>query len=174
MATKKSASKKTVTKKAATKKAVATKAVKKAAVKKAAVKKAAVNKAAAAVQAVMDVVEQSSPKEPAKKATTKKTVTKKVAAEKAAPAKKAATRLTKIVAEVDLGWGNNLYIRGEGANLSWSQGHLMDWVDGVWTWSTTQASGELEFKFLINDEIWCEGENLSVKAGDTSKTSPLF
>lgn len=133
----------------ATKKA-AKKAVKKAAVKKTAAKKAAVKKA------------------PAKKAAVKKTAAKKKTA------KKAAAPLTTVIAKVDIGWGNNLYLRGEGGGLSWDKGILMDCVDGDWTWSTASAEDGLVFKFVMNDEIWALGEDMTVAAGGTSVSSPSF
>ncbi len=130
-------------------------AIKKAAKK--AVKKTAVKKTVAK-KAVKKVVT----KKAAKKVATKKTV------------KKVATPLTTVIAKVDIGWGNNLYIRGEGGGLSWEKGLLMDCVDGDWTWSTASAKEGLAFKFIINDEIWAEGENLTVAAGGTSVSSPAF
>ena len=138
----------------ATKKA-AKKAVKKTAAKKA-VKKVATKKVAA--------------KKAVKKTATKKTPAKKTAS----VAKKAAAPLTTVIAKVDIGWGNNLYLRGEGGGLSWEKGTLMDCVDGDWTWSTASATDGLVFKFLIGDEIWAEGENLTVAAGGTSVSSPTF
>lgn len=135
----------------ATKKTTAKKAVKKAAVKKTAVKKATTKKAAA------------------KKAAPKKTAVKKAATKKATPAP-----LTTIVAQTDVGWGSSIYLRGEGAGLSWDEGVAMDHVDGAWTWSTTAAKEGVTFKFILNDEAWAVGENLSVAAGGTSISSPTF
>lgn len=43
-----------------------------------------------------------------------------------------------------------------------------------WTWSTTGASDGMVFKFLINDELWSLGEDLTVPAGGTSMTTPRF
>ena len=33
---------------------------------------------------------------------------------------------------------------------------------------------EVRFKFLINDEIWAEGENLKAASGSESASSPVF
>ncbi len=118
----------------------------------------------------------------AKKAATK-TATKKVAATKTpakkASAKKVATQQptkTTIIANVDVGFGNSLYIRGEGAvGLSWDKGMALENVSPYeWVFTTTSAKNTVTFKFLINDEAWAEGENLSVKAGGTSVSSPIF
>jgi hypothetical protein len=128
----------------------------------------------AAKKAVKKAVKQEAPvkKTVAKKAVVKKTAEKKPAAKKTV--KKTATPLTTVIAKVDIGWGNNLCIRGEGGGLSWDKGLLMDCVDGDWTWSTASASEGLVFKFIINDVTWAEGEDLTVAAGGTSVSSPTF
>ena len=139
---------------------------------KTATKKVAAKKAAKKVAAK---------KSPAKKVAAKKAPVKKVAAKKA-PAKKAAKKApakkiteTTIIARVDVGFGNSLYVRGEGAGLSWDKGTLMENVSPYeWALKTTAAKTGVVFKFLINDEIWSDGENLSVSAGGTSISSPTF
>ncbi len=114
----------------------------------------------------------------AKKVAVKKAV--KAAAAKKAPAKKVAAKKapvkkTTIIARVDVGFGNSLYLRGEGNGLSWNKGTPLENVGPYeWTFSTTQAKGDLSFKFLINDEKWAEGDNLTVAKGDTSISSPVF
>lgn len=115
-------------------------------------------------------------KTPAKKAV-KKTAAKKVTAKKV-PAKKAVTKksaTTSIIANVDVGFGNSLYIRGEGAGLSWDKGTELENVSPYeWIFKTTDAKGEITFKFLINDEAWAEGDNLTIASGGTSVNSPVF
>jgi hypothetical protein len=122
-------------------------------------------------------------KVPAKKAT-KKVVAKKVPAKKA-PAKKAAAPKAKIpskqvvktsiIARVDVGFGNQLYIRGSGAGLSWDKGLALVNVSSYeWAFASTEAKGDVTFKFLINDEIWAEGENITVAKGGSSISSPVF
>ncbi|MCH8475051.1 MAG: hypothetical protein LAT55_07480 [Opitutales bacterium] len=143
--------KKTVTKKTAAKKTAAKKSVAKKAVKKSVAKKAA----------------------PAKKtATAKKTVAKK-----AAPVKKASTPVlpTTITAHVDVGFGNTLYLRGDGPGLSWKKGIVMDCVsDERWEWNTYEAKSPFEFKVLINDRDWAVGENETARPGKVTNTSPVF
>lgn len=154
--------KKTTVKKAA-KKVVAKKAAKKVAAKKTAIKKAPAKKAAKKVVAK---------KAPAKKAPAKKVASKAPAKKKAAVKKVVKTR---IIARVDVGFGNSLYLRGQGAGLSWDKGVQLDNVSSYeWTFSSTSAKGDLTFKFLINDEIWAEGENITVAKGGTSISSPVF
>ena len=145
--------KKTATKKTTASKKTAT-IVKKAPAKKATVKKTAVKKVVAK-------------KVPAKKVATKKTVVKKAAVKKALN--------TNIVAYADVGFGNTLYIRGEGAGLSWEKGVAMKNTSAAeWAFATTKATGTITFKFLINDQIWAEGDDLTIKAGSKSISSPEF
>lgn len=86
-----------------------------------------------------------------------------------------ASRTTTVRASVDVGWGNALYIRGEGAGLSWDKGILMDGVNGdCWEWKTVAPHKGLIFKFLINDSQWSMGDNLMAAYGETSISSPSF
>ncbi len=147
---------------AAAKKA-AKKAVKKAAVKKVAAKKAPAKKVAA--------------KAPAEKAVAKKAPAKKAAAKKAAP-KKAAKKTvptTTIVANVDIGFGNTLFLRGSANGLSWSEGVPMDCkTDSSWSIDIAGVSTAFEFKVLINDEYWSAGYNEVAKPGVETVTTPVF
>ena len=147
------------------KKTTTKKAVKKATAKKA-VKKVAAKKTVATHAPAKKVV--------AKKVAAKKApAAKKVAAKKVTPAKTVVK--TSIIARVDVGFGNSLYVRGEGAGLSCDKGVQLDNVSPYeWVFSSTQAKGDLTFKFLINDEVWAEGEDLTVAKGGTSISSPVF
>jgi len=144
------------------------KAAKKVAAKKTPAKKAA--KKVAAKKAVKKVAAKKAPakKAPAKKATPAKSTKSTKSAKKAGK--------TSIIANVDVGFGNSLSIRGEGASgLSWDEGTLLENVSPYeWAYNTTTAKGEVTFKFLINDEVWAEGDNLTVSAGGTSVSSPSF
>jgi hypothetical protein len=103
---------------------------------------------------------------------------------KAAPAKvekpgKAAapeSAVTVIVAKYDVGHGNNMFIRGEGAGLSWDAGIQMENAgNDVWVWTTNEAgTAAVSFKFLINDESWCAGDNMTAAAGETTTLYPSF
>jgi len=147
--------KKTTTK--AAKKVATKKAAKKAPAKKVAVKKAPVKKVATKAAPAKKIAVAAP-----KKAPTKKAVAKKV-------------EQTTLIARVDVGFGNSLYVRGSGAGLSWSKGTLLDNVSPYeWSFKSTKAKGEVEFKFVLNDEIWAEGENITLAAGGTSISSPIF
>lgn len=79
-----------------------------------------------------------------------------------------------IEAKIDVGFGNALYLRGEGVGLSWSQGIPLTCVDGsTWKW-TGEAQDQLKFKLLLNDQIWSQGEDLVAKPGQKLEISPAF
>lgn len=103
---------------------------------------------------------------PSKKASAK-TDAKKMAAKSSAK--------TQVVAKVDIGWGNSLYVRGSGGGLSWDKGLVLK-NNGADEWSIalSAAKGKIELKFLINDECWAAGENHVVTAGDKLVTTPHF
>ena len=147
------ATKKTVKK---AKKEAAPKATKKAVKKKTAAKK-----------------KTAKPASEAKKKTTKKAATKKTTAKKVA--KKSAAGKTKVTAKVDVGWGNSLFVRGDGPGLSWDEGVLMECSNSnSWLWETSSAKADFTVKFLINDDHWSSGDNLEVKAGKSQTTIPEF
>ena len=140
-----------------------TKKTTKKAVKKAPVKKAAKKATKTATKKV--------PKTVAKKAVNKaaKPTTKKTSAKK-----KIATKTT-IAARVDVGFGNNLYIRGEGAGLSWDVGILMRNLSPYeWAWETKSSNKPIEYKLLINDELWANGENQFAQPDETAISAPTF
>lgn len=156
--TTKTAAKKTTTKKAAT--------TTKTAAKKPATKSVAAKKTTTETKT-------SVKKAPAvQKATVKKvTVTKKATssvAKKSTSAKKVA-----VVAAIDVGFGNRLTIRGEGAGLSWTTGQSMDWKDGQWEWKPSKT-GAFNFKILLNDEVWSQGENVAADGKKEVVVTPQF
>lgn len=113
---------------------------------------------------------KSAPKPAAKKAT-------KPAA---APAKKAAPArseppATFISVKVDIGFGNHLYLRGEGPGLSWDRGLAMDCI-GADMWATTLkgATAPVTFKILVNDLSWNSGNDYVVEPGQSVTVAPTF
>ena len=113
-------------------------------------------------------------KTPAKKVSPKKVPTKKAVAPKAKiPTKKGLK--TSIIARVDVGFGNQLYVRGAGADLSWEKGLQLENVSAYeWAFTTNEAKSDVTFKFLINDELWAEGDNIIVAKDASSISSPVF
>lgn len=119
---------------------------------------------------------ETKPLTPAKKTakTVRKTATTTVPA---VPAVQVAPTVvvTTISANYDVGFGNALYLRGEGAGLSWDKGLRMECVtDQKWTISLGESARPFEFKFLINDETWSIGENYRVESGASVTLTPAF
>ena len=83
--------------------------------------------------------------------------------------------VTTIAIRADVGFGNALYIRGQGEGLTWEKGQPLVCVDGAtWVWSHRPATEPVIFKVLINDQLWCHGENLQVAAGTNLEIAPSF
>jgi hypothetical protein len=79
-----------------------------------------------------------------------------------------------IEARIDVGFGNTLYLRGEGLGLSWTQGVPLTCVDGkTWKW-TGETREQLKFKLLLNDQVWSQGEDLVAAPGQKLEISPAF
>jgi hypothetical protein len=104
-----------------------------------------------------------------------------LAASKPAPAQPSvplvarAPLVTTITAHIDIGFGNALYLRGEGADLSWDRGTLMNCVaDNCWSLQLPESARPLIFKFLVNDLSWSAGQDCTVASGDTLATTPTF
>jgi hypothetical protein len=114
---------------------------------------------------------------PAKKAPAKRTTkpsTKKSAAKTSTAAKQTVTP-TAVLAQVDVGFGNQLFIRGEGPGLSWDQGVPMECASSeLWTWSTTAATRPFAFKVLVNDETWSVGDDFIASVGVGNTIWPPF
>lgn len=79
-----------------------------------------------------------------------------------------------IEARIDVGFGNRLYLRGEGQGLSWNQGVPLICVDGsTWKWCG-ESHDKLKFKLLLNDMVWSQGEDLVVAPGEKVEVAPAF
>jgi len=92
----------------------------------------------------------------------------------AAPPAPASRKPVTIEAKIDVGFGNALYLRGEGNGLNWNHGVPLTCVDGTtWKWSAV-AGEKLQFKLLLNDAIWAKGENLVATPGERIEIAPAF
>lgn len=82
---------------------------------------------------------------------------------------------TRVTIRFDAGFPNQLYIRGKGANLSWDKGHLLKNVNAnEWIWETDLNFTNCEFKILINDTIYENGDNHQLHAGTALMYAPHF
>lgn len=87
---------------------------------------------------------------------------------------KKASRSAVIEAKIDVGFGNTLYLRGEGKGLNWNHGIPLTNVDGsTWQWSG-EADEKLKVKLLLNDAVWAKGEDLVVAPGEKVQIAPAF
>jgi hypothetical protein len=82
--------------------------------------------------------------------------------------------VTIIEARIDVGFGNNLFVRGQGAGLSWERGTPLTCVEpGTWRW-TARVDEKLTCKLLLNDRVWAQGEDVSVTPGKRVEVVPAF
>lgn len=92
----------------------------------------------------------------------------------AAVAKPSPSKVT-ITAKVDVGFGNSLYVRGDGAGLTWNKGTLLGNVSSdAWKIVLSGVEKPISFKFLMNDELWSTGEDYVAAPGDTVTATPVF
>lgn len=96
---------------------------------------------------------------------------------KPAPAKSAVITTdapVTIEAKIDVGYGNNLFVRGQGGGLSWDRGLPLQNVDSQ-TWRLiVPTKDKVQFKFLLNDAVWCKGEDLVAAPGKKLEVTPAF
>ena len=91
--------------------------------------------------------------------------------------KPAAPAFPAIVIEVnaDVGFGNRVFVRGEGSGLTWDKGEPADCVaSDLWRFEIKEARQPVTFKVLVNDSVWSAGENCSVEPGAKVTIAPSF
>jgi len=80
-----------------------------------------------------------------------------------------------LIALVNVGWGNAVYVRGEGASLSWDLGIPMYCLgEDRWVFAFPTNDPPKAFKFLLNDAHWAIGENQSTDGNEFSVYYPQF
>jgi hypothetical protein len=83
--------------------------------------------------------------------------------------------VTTISARIDVGFGNALFVRGEGAGLSWEQGLPMECVaSDLWRIVLAESARAYTFKFLINDTTWSSGPDFTAACGTNVTVTPEF
>lgn len=81
----------------------------------------------------------------------------------------------RVVVKYDVGFNNVLYIRGQGAGLSWDKGVALKNVSAdEWVWEPSVAFNDCEFKVLINDSSYEGGENHHLAPGSSFQYTPSF
>jgi hypothetical protein len=82
---------------------------------------------------------------------------------------------TRITIRYDVGFSNALYLRGNGAHLSWDKGVLLKNLGpDLWFWETSLPFTSCEFKVLINDKEYEIGDNHILSCGATVQYTPMF
>jgi hypothetical protein len=82
---------------------------------------------------------------------------------------------TTVIAQIDIGFGNILYVRGSGGGLSWDQGLAMaNATADQWKITLGKTTKPVTFKFLVNDLTWSAGEDYVVEPGSTITLVPTF
>lgn len=85
--------------------------------------------------------------------------------------------VTTIRVHYDVGWGNNIAIRGDEYPLSWSSGRAARNIDSdTWEFEIERIPDNetFEFKPLINDSTWSTGNNYTGTGGDVINIYPNF
>jgi hypothetical protein len=104
-------------------------------------------------------------------ATVAKTVVKTIPVQPVAPK----PVNTTIMARVDVGFGNALYLRGEGAGLTWDAGVPMQCIeDDLWRLVLGESARGYVFKFLVNDLTWSIGPDNTAANGASVTLTPEF
>jgi hypothetical protein len=82
--------------------------------------------------------------------------------------------LTTIEVKIDVGFGNAVFLRGQGSGLTWEHGVPLACVDGsTWRW-TQKVADPVTFKVLLNDQVWSAGGDFVVAPGQKVELSPSF
>jgi hypothetical protein len=82
---------------------------------------------------------------------------------------------TRVMIRYNVGFNNALYIRGKGPDLSWDRGVQLRNVEAdLWVWETDASFSVAEFKVLVNDRVYEEGANHTLKYGEHIEYSPRF
>lgn len=86
----------------------------------------------------------------------------------------AGSALTTVEVKFNAGFGNSVFLRGNGGGLNWERGIPLVCVDGeTWRWSGT-IQEPIVFKPLINDRVWATGSDLKIKPGQKLEVRPTF
>ena len=82
--------------------------------------------------------------------------------------------MTTIEVKRDVGFGNAVFLRGQGGGLTWERGMPLACVDAqTWRWSGV-TKDPIQFKVLINDKIWSAGNDLKIAPGQKMEVAPEF
>ncbi len=81
----------------------------------------------------------------------------------------------KVTVRFDVGFPNTVTIRGKGGGLSWDKGITLKNISrDTWVFEPKGDTSSIEFKVLINDQLYETGYNHSLKNGDSIEYTPTF
>lgn len=84
-------------------------------------------------------------------------------------------KITKLQIHYNCGFGNFLTIRGQGAGLTWDSGTTLKNIrDDLWSFEPVLPFTQIEFKILLNDQVYETGENNLLKTGQNLDHTPRF
>ena len=83
---------------------------------------------------------------------------------------------TRLIVTAYIGIGNRLFIRGEGAGLSWDRGTPLQFVSiGKWRWEGLDVTAPVTYKLYKNDELECPSLGaLTVEPGHQQEITATF
>lgn len=82
---------------------------------------------------------------------------------------------SKVIIHYDVGFNNSISIRGKGAGLSWDKGIMLrNEGPDRWVWETNSPFQTCEFKVLINDAQYEQGENHTLSFDKCLEYTPIF
>jgi hypothetical protein len=83
--------------------------------------------------------------------------------------------VSTVVAKIDIGFGNALFLRGDGPGLSWDRGvPMINMSSDEWVWATKDAAAPFEAKVLVNDCLWSIDANSTIAPGSRTVIYPTF
>jgi len=84
-------------------------------------------------------------------------------------------QITRLTVKCDVGFQNQVTIRGNGANLNWTAGTPLKNIKAdEWLWETHDSFQDCQFKVLINDQQYEQGENHTLRCGTSTQLHPHF
>jgi hypothetical protein len=79
-----------------------------------------------------------------------------------------------VVVNFDAPGDAKLFVRGSAKGMSWDKGLELKRSNGKFVLETPESLGNFEFKVLLNDKLWSQGDNFKAKDGETLEISPKF
>ncbi len=80
-----------------------------------------------------------------------------------------------LVANILIGIGNKLYLRGEGGGLSRDKGQPLEFVEiGRFQWTASVPGEPVRCQLYLNDEVPAAGAPIDIAPGDSIEVTPDF